>query len=173
MGDREAAVGVTVLSDRSAREGEAKSWGPAVLDAVVAAPSPWEVREPGPSHLSFRCEVRFHFPTCLYPGQDACGLPPQGDFGKDPHMPSQRSAIAALKKLEADREALDQRQRELEEKAAIELGQMLLGTGIETFSKKGIRKAGELLGKLGEEEGLRRLEAARPAPAREPQASSG
>ena len=35
---------------------------------------------------------------------------------------------------------------------------MLLGTGIETFSKKGIRKVGELLGKLGEEEGLRRLE---------------
>ena len=88
-------------------------------------------------------------------------------------MPSQRSAIAALKKLEADREALDQRQRELEEKAAIELGQMLLGTGIEAFSKKGIRRAGELLGKLGEEEGLRRLEGARPAPAREPQASSG
>lgn len=88
-------------------------------------------------------------------------------------MPSQRSAIAALKKLEADREALDQRQRELEEKAAIELGQVLLGTGIETFSKKGIRKAGELLGKLGEEEGLQRLESARPAPAREPQASSG
>ncbi len=88
-------------------------------------------------------------------------------------MPSQRSAIAALKKLEADREALDQRQRELEEKAAIELGQMLLGTGIETFSKKGIRKVGELLGKLGEEEGLRRLEGARPAATREPQASSG
>lgn len=88
-------------------------------------------------------------------------------------MPSQRSAIAALKKLEADREALDQRQRELEEKAAIELGQILLGTGIETFSKKGTKKAGELLGKLGEEEGLRRLEGARPAPAREPQASSG
>ena len=88
-------------------------------------------------------------------------------------MPSQRSAIAALKKLEADREALDQRQRELEEKAAIELGQMLLGTGIETFSKKGISKAGELLGKLGEEEGLRRLETARPAPAREAQASPG
>ncbi|KPM21588.1 hypothetical protein AAJ72_14685 [Citromicrobium sp. RCC1885] len=87
-------------------------------------------------------------------------------------MPSQRSAIAALKKLEADREALDQRQRELEEKAAIELGRLLLGTGIETFSKKGIRKAGELLGKLGEEEGLRRLEATRPAPAREPQAST-
>ncbi len=88
-------------------------------------------------------------------------------------MPSGRSAIAALKKLEADREALDQRQRELEEKAAIELGQMLLGTGIETFSKKAIRKVAELLGKLGEEEGLRRLEGARPAPAREPQTSSG
>jgi len=88
-------------------------------------------------------------------------------------MPSGRSAIAALKKLEADREALDQRQRELEEKAAIELGEMLLGSGIETFSKKGIRKAGELLGKLGEEESLRRLEGSRPVTAREPQASSG
>ena len=87
-------------------------------------------------------------------------------------MPSQRSAIAALKKLEADREALDQRQREFEQKAAIELGQVLLGTGIETFSKKDIRKVGELLGKLGEAESLRRLEVARPAPAREPQASS-
>ena len=88
-------------------------------------------------------------------------------------MPSQRSAIAALKKLEVDRQALDQRQRELEEKAAIELGQMLLGSGIETFSKKGVMKVGELLGKLGEEEGLRRLEGARPALPREPQASSG
>ena len=88
-------------------------------------------------------------------------------------MPSQRSAIVALKKLEADREALDQRQRELEEKAAIELGQMLLGTGIESFSKKGIRKAGELLGKLGEAECLRRLESARAAPTREPQVSPG
>ncbi|GAA5048909.1 hypothetical protein GCM10023208_06590 [Erythrobacter westpacificensis] len=79
MGDREAAVGVTVLSDRSASEGEAKSWGPAVLDAVVAAPSAWEFREPGPSNLSSRSEVRIHFPTCQDPGQDACGLPPQGD----------------------------------------------------------------------------------------------
>jgi len=88
-------------------------------------------------------------------------------------MPSQRSAIAALKKLEADREALDQRQRDLEEKAAIELGRMLLGTGIESLSNKGIKKAGELLGKLGETEGLRRLEAARAAPVREQQTSSG
>ncbi len=88
-------------------------------------------------------------------------------------MPSQRSAIAALKKLEADHEALDQRRRELEEKAAIELGQMLLGSGIETFSKKGVRKVGELLGKLGEEEGLRRLEGARAAPVREQQVSCG
>lgn len=92
---------------------------------------------------------------------------------KGPDVPSQRSAIAALKKLEADRETLDLRQRELEEKAAIELGQMLLGTGIEAFSRKGIRKAGELLARLGETEGLRRLESARPAPSREPQASSG
>lgn len=78
-GDREAAVGITVLSDRSASEGEAKSWGPAVLDAVVAFPSAWEVREPGPSPLSSWREVRIHFPTCVDPGQDACGLPPQGE----------------------------------------------------------------------------------------------
>ena len=47
-GDRAAAVGVTILSDRSAREGEAKWWDPAVLDAPVARPSEWDNREPGP-----------------------------------------------------------------------------------------------------------------------------
>ena len=88
-------------------------------------------------------------------------------------MPTKRSAVAALRKLEADRLALAERQKQLEEQAALELGRIILGTGLETFSKKGIRNAGELLGKLGEEEGLRRLQAARSAPVREPQASSG
>jgi hypothetical protein len=72
-------------------------------------------------------------------------------------MPTKRSAIDALRKLEADRQALDERQRELEEKAALELGRMILGTGLERFSRKGLKQAGERLGKLGEEEGLRRL----------------
>ena len=48
MSDREAAVGATILSDRSASLGEAKWWGPAVLDAPVPGPSSLKVREPGP-----------------------------------------------------------------------------------------------------------------------------
>lgn len=72
-------------------------------------------------------------------------------------MPTKRSAVDALRKLEADRQALDERQRELEEKAALELGQLILGSGVEAFSKKGLRQASEMLGKLGEAEALRRL----------------
>ena len=72
-------------------------------------------------------------------------------------MPTKRSAVDALRKLEADRQALDERQRELEEKAALELGQLILGSGIEAFSRKGLRQASEMLGKLGEAEALRRL----------------
>jgi hypothetical protein len=72
-------------------------------------------------------------------------------------MPTKRSAIDALRKLEADRQALDERQRELEEKAALELGQLILGSGVEAFSRKGLRQASEMLGTLGEAEALRRL----------------
>ena len=72
-------------------------------------------------------------------------------------MPTKRSAIDALRKLEADRQALDERQRELEEKAALELGRMILGTGVEAFSRKGHKQASEMLGKLGEAEAVRRL----------------
>ena len=72
-------------------------------------------------------------------------------------MPTKRSAIDALRKLEADRQALDARQRELEGKAALELGQLILGSGVEAFSRKGLRQASEMLGKLGEAEALRRL----------------
>ena len=72
-------------------------------------------------------------------------------------MPTKRSAIDALRKLEADRQALDERQRELEEKATLELGQLILGSGVEAFSRKGLRQASEMLGKLGEAEALRRL----------------
>jgi hypothetical protein len=72
-------------------------------------------------------------------------------------MPTKRSAIDALRKLEADRQALDERQRELEEKAALELGRLILGTGVEAFSRKGLGQATEMLGRLGEAEALRRL----------------
>lgn len=72
-------------------------------------------------------------------------------------MPTKRSAVDALRKLEADRQALDERQRELEEKAALELGQLILGSGVEAFSRKGLKEASEMLGKLGEAEALRRL----------------
>ncbi|MEL7199338.1 MAG: DUF6437 family protein [Pseudomonadota bacterium] len=72
-------------------------------------------------------------------------------------MPSKRSAVAALQKLETDRLALDQRQKELEKQAAIELGQVILGTGLETFSKRGLSKVANELGKLGEEEAIKRL----------------
>jgi hypothetical protein len=72
-------------------------------------------------------------------------------------MPTKRSAVDALRKLEADRQALDERQRELEQKAALELGQLILGSGVEAFSRKGLRQASELLAKLGEAEALRRL----------------
>jgi len=85
-------------------------------------------------------------------------------------MPTKRSAIDALRKLEADRRALNQRQRDLEEKAALELGRMILGTGVEAFSKKGLKQASDVLGKLGEEEGLRRL-GMEPSPARRGAAS--
>ena len=72
-------------------------------------------------------------------------------------MPTKRSAVDALRKLEADRQALDERQRELEERAALELGQLILGSGVEAFSRKGLKQASEMLGKLGEAEALRRL----------------
>ena len=72
-------------------------------------------------------------------------------------MPTKRSAVDALRKLEAERQALDERQRELEEKAALELGQLILGSGVEAFSRKGLKQASEMLGNLGEAEALRRL----------------
>ena len=79
-------------------------------------------------------------------------------------MPSKRSAVAALQKLEADRLALDRRQKELEKQAALELGGVILGTGLETFSKKGLAKAAEELAKLGEDEALKRLGASTSSP---------
>ncbi|VVT00865.1 DUF6437 family protein [Erythrobacter sp. EC-HK427] len=72
-------------------------------------------------------------------------------------MPRNKSAIAALQKLEADRKALDTRQRQLEAEAARELGEIILGSGLETFSKKGLRQVAEALGKLGEAAATQRL----------------
>lgn len=72
-------------------------------------------------------------------------------------MPSKRSAVAALRKLEAERRVMDERKRELEEKAALEIGTILLGTGLEAFSRKGLTQVAVTLGKLGEEAAIKRL----------------
>ncbi|WP_430427644.1 DUF6437 family protein [Parasphingorhabdus sp.] len=72
-------------------------------------------------------------------------------------MTRKTGAIAALKKLEADREKLNEKQRELEAKAATELGRVLLGTGVESYSTKHLKRIGMALGKLGEERALEQL----------------
>lgn len=77
-------------------------------------------------------------------------------------MPRKNSAIEALRKLEADREALAARQRELEKEAALELGQVILGSGLERYSRKGLRRVAEALGALGEQAALERLVGTRP-----------
>lgn len=75
----------------------------------------------------------------------------------DVHMTRKTGAIAALKKLEVEREKLNRRQRELEAKAAIELGRALLGTGVESFGAKHLKQIGMALGNLGKEQALARL----------------
>src|SRR3989337_3853336 len=65
------------------------------------------------------------------------GTTREGNEGK--RMPRKNSAVEALRKLDAEREALAARQRELEEKASLELGQVILGSGLERFSNKGLR----------------------------------
>lgn len=74
-------------------------------------------------------------------------------------MPRSTSAVSALQKLEAERNALDARQRELEIKAAQEVGEVILGTGLEAFSAKGLRQVAEALGKLGEAASIEKLNA--------------
>ena len=78
-------------------------------------------------------------------------------------MPRKNSAVDALRKLEAEREALAARQRELEKEASLELGQVILGSGLESFSAKGLRRIAETLGQLGEQAALERLAGTRPA----------
>ena len=65
-------------------------------------------------------------------------------------MPRKNSAVEALRKLEADREALAAKQQELEKEAALELGQVILGSGLESFSTKGLRRVAKELGAMGE-----------------------
>lgn len=74
-------------------------------------------------------------------------------------MPRSTSAVSALQKLEAERKTLDARQRELESKAAQEVGEVILGTGLEAFSAKGLRQVAEALGKLGEAASIEKLSA--------------
>jgi hypothetical protein len=87
-------------------------------------------------------------------------------------MPSNRSAVAALRKLEADQAALAQRKQQLEEQAALELGRVILGTGLEAFSKKGLSRVAAELGKLGEEGALRKLVSSAPSSSRSGQTPS-
>jgi len=72
-------------------------------------------------------------------------------------MTRKTGAVAALKKLETERKKLDERQRELEARAAAELGRALLGTGVESFSAKSFKQIGMTLGKLGENQALAKL----------------
>ncbi len=74
-------------------------------------------------------------------------------------MARNRSAVAALQKLEADRQALDWKQRELEDEAALEIGRVILGTGLEGFSKKGLKRIAEALARRGEAASLELVEA--------------
>ena len=60
-----AAAGVTILSDRSASEGVAKWWDPVVLEAPVARPSHWDIREPDPLPLPFPLSLPTLHPLSL------------------------------------------------------------------------------------------------------------
>jgi len=72
-------------------------------------------------------------------------------------MTRKTGALAALKKLESERAKLDTKPQELETKAALELGRMFLGTGVETFSAKSLKRMGTVLGKMNEEQALATL----------------
>lgn len=72
-------------------------------------------------------------------------------------MPSKRSAVAALKKLETERAALAVKQRDLELKAAQEIGSIFLGSGVENFSRVGLKRLASALGSMGETEAMTKL----------------
>ena len=74
-------------------------------------------------------------------------------------MAREGQALKGLRKLQADRLALEEKQRGLEAQAALELGQLLMGTGLETFAPSAIRKIAMQLGSLGEELALKHVTA--------------
>lgn len=78
-------------------------------------------------------------------------------------MPRKTSAVDALRKLEADRETLNAKQRELERQVSLELGQVILGSGLEHFSRKGLRRVAEMLGAVGEQAALEWLSSKKPS----------
>jgi len=72
-------------------------------------------------------------------------------------MPTKRSALAALKRLETEKAALADKQRILEQNAALEIGQMFLGSGVERFAPKNLKRMAVALGALSEADALARL----------------
>ena len=72
-------------------------------------------------------------------------------------MPAKRSALAALKRLETEKAALAETQQTLEQNAALEIGQIFLGSGIESFTPKNLKRIAIALGALGEADALARL----------------
>ena len=67
------------------------------------------------------------------------------------------AALSALAKIRSERDALAKREAELIDKAAHELGLLVLGTGAENFSPSAFIKMLSALGSLGENEALARL----------------
>ncbi len=72
-------------------------------------------------------------------------------------MTRKTGALAALKRLEHERAKLDTKQKDLETRAATELGRVFLGSGIERFSAKSLKQIGIALGKMTEEQALAAL----------------
>lgn len=66
-------------------------------------------------------------------------------------------ALSALAKIRSERDALAKREAELTDKAAHELGLLVLGTGVENFSASAFKKILSVLGSLGENEAVARL----------------
>tara|TARA_R110000787_G_scaffold227800_2_gene335461 strand:+ start:34000 stop:34233 length:234 start_codon:yes stop_codon:yes gene_type:complete len=72
-------------------------------------------------------------------------------------MPTKRSALAALKRLETEKTALAEKQQTLEQNAALEIGQIFLGSGMESFAPKNLKRIAIALGALSEADALARL----------------
>ena len=72
-------------------------------------------------------------------------------------MARKNAALTALKKLESDQAALSRKREELEAQAALDIGSVILGTGLEEFSHAGLKRTAIALGKLGEDAALAKL----------------